>query len=188
MKSKAVVIAILAFFLFPFAAYSAITLDVNLEEMTERAKYVFSGVCTDKKLKTDEQTGREVYIFTFQVEKMIKGEPRDEFQLKTSKTLVDLRKVPVYETGEEVVLFLYGESEFGFSSPVGLAQGRFNVNTLSDGSKVVVNGRGNMGLFNGIEQDKANTMFRKYGAGKDVTSQECPIEYGSFLDMVEELK
>jgi hypothetical protein len=38
--------------------------------------------------------------------------------------------IPKFSVGQHVVVFLYGKSSAGFSSPVGLAQGRFAVGTM----------------------------------------------------------
>jgi len=42
-------------------------------------------------------------------------------------TLFHLAGVPTYHVGDEMVLFLSGESRAGFSSPIALGQGKFHV-------------------------------------------------------------
>jgi hypothetical protein len=44
--------------------------------------------------------------------------------------------VPRFRTGESVVVFLNGTSEAGFSSPVGLDQGRFVISDDAQGPQV----------------------------------------------------
>jgi len=48
--------------------------------------------------------------------------------------------VPTFTVGEEYVVFLAGVSSAGFSSPIGLGQGRFTVQQLPSG-EMVTNGR-----------------------------------------------
>ena len=50
-----------------------------------------------------------------------------------------------------MVLLLGPVSEYGLTSPVGLEQGRFRVSLDKKGQAVAVNGRGNQGLFNSVE-------------------------------------
>lgn len=48
--------------------------------------------------------------------------------------------VPKFKVGEEYVVFLAGVSSAGFSSPIGLSQGKFTV-LKSDAGTKVTNGR-----------------------------------------------
>ena len=54
---------------------------------------------------------------------------------------------PRYVEGEEVVLFLYGDSRAGFTSPVGLGQGKFSVVRDKHGQRLALNEHGNRGLL-----------------------------------------
>ena len=51
-----------------------------------------------------------------------------------------MQGVPKFVVGEEYVVFLAGVSSLGFSSPVGLTQGRFAVQQSAAGKKIS-NGR-----------------------------------------------
>jgi hypothetical protein len=55
-----------------------------------------------------------------------------------------------YRTGEEVLLFLNHQTTAGFTSPVGLEQGRFLVLSSPSGGVTVLNGAGNRGLSFGM--------------------------------------
>lgn len=57
-----------------------------------------------------------------------------------------------YKGAGEVVLFLNPVSQYGLTSPVGLEQGRFRVIRDEKGKRFVVNGRGNLGLFNRVTE------------------------------------
>lgn len=60
-----------------------------------------------------------------------------------------------YGKGEEVLLLLGPESQYGLRSPAGLEQGRFRVMRDAKGNVTVINGRGNAGLFNSAVQKRA---------------------------------
>jgi hypothetical protein len=162
---------------------------VNLAYLTDSARTVFSGVCTARDLHYDTILDREVYLYTFEVHKMIKGIPRRSITVKTSKALVDLGQIPVYEPGEEVVLFLTGKSRIGFQSPVGLGQGKFSVITAGDGTKSVMNQWGNRNLFRGMDGITRTDAFCRSPArkmlGRVLTVRSGPVDYGRFLDLVE---
>ena len=98
---------------------------MNLEDVITSAQYIFSGLCTGSERRYDAETGREVVFVQFTVTQMLKGEEVDEITFKMSKVAVDMGNVPTFTRGEEVILFLYGKSDVGFTSPVGLAQGTF---------------------------------------------------------------
>ncbi len=134
---------------------------------------------------------REVYIYTFCVNKMIKGPSRSHLSVKQSKMLVEMKQVPTYRTGDEVILFLSGESRWGFSSPVGLGQGKFSVRYLKDGSRQVRNENNNSNLFKGMDRKTYFDLFAKTSYQSrivDVLSQKSgPINYDLFIDVVEAL-
>ncbi len=161
---------------------------VNLAYLTDRARTVFSGICTGRDLHYDTILDREVYLYTFEVHKMIKGIPRRSITVKTSKALVDLGQIPVYEPGEEVVLFLTGKSRIGFQSPVGLGQGKFSVITAGDGTKSVMNQWGNRNLFRGMDDITRTDLFQLNPARASLAGvlsrQRGPVAYERFLDLV----
>ena len=162
---------------------------MNLEDVITSARYIFSGRCAGSESRYDAETGREVVFVQFTVAQMIKGEAVDEITFKMSKVAVDIGTVPTFTRGEEVILFLYGMSDVGFTSPVGLAQGTFSVLTSSTGEKVVVNGNNNSNLFQGID----TTKYAKRTAGSSFLSaldrvvphQSGPINYDTFITVVE---
>jgi hypothetical protein len=94
--------------------------------------------------------------------------------------------LPTYKVDEAVVLFLTGESQLGLSSPVGLLQGAFRVESDKQGQPVsVVNGVGNAGLMMGT--DSANPR-RKMAQGEGVDSSSTPkggpVSYSVFISTV----
>jgi hypothetical protein len=55
-----------------------------------------------------------------------------------------------YRKGQDVVLLLNPVTRYGLTSPAGMDQGRFLISRDAMGREVVVNGRGNAGLFRGL--------------------------------------
>ena len=190
-------VAVISFFclftgILPSPVIQAVVVrQINLAEMTGSARYIFSGVCINKEITYDEDIQREVYVFTFRVNQMIKGAPRNQFAVKTSKTLVEMKQVPVYKIGDEVVLFLYGESRSGFTSPVGLGQGKFSVRYLPGGERKVVNENNNLNLFKGMDKQEYTDMFIKSSYRNRVTGilkqKSGPVNYDIFLAITEAL-
>ena len=64
--------------------------------------------------------------------------------------------VPAFAEGDEYVVFLYGVSSAGFSSPVGLAQGQFVVRNTPNG-RMVSNGLD----FRRLLKDQKTASFAK---------------------------
>lgn len=171
------------------AASHPIVKQINLEEMTSIARIIFSGVCVDVASMCDDETGRDVVFFKFKVLKMIKGEQLDELTVKMSKVALDIGGAPTFELGEEVVLFLYGKSDYGFTSPVGLGQGKFQVKHSAAGEKTVVNGRNNLDLFKDVNKAKYMQKFAASNVSAEIDrviiQPSGPINYQTFLTLVE---
>lgn len=104
---------------------------MSLEEISKQAERIFEGECLSVKTGKDPQSGLAATWYVFRVIEPIQGEFDETFTLKQYGGVVDgetlLTPSARYETGERVILFLYGESRIGFSSAVGLTQGKFRV-------------------------------------------------------------
>jgi len=162
---------------------------MNLEDVVTSSRYIFAGRCAGSEIRHDAETGRQVVFVKFTVAQMIKGEEVDEITFKMSRVAVDMGNVPTFARGEEVILFLYGKSDVGFTSPVGLAQGTFSVLSSSTGEKVVVNGNNNSSLLQGIDTTKyaKRTTGPSFLAALDRVAphQSGPIDYQTFITLVE---
>ena len=92
--------------------------------------------------------------------------------------------VPRYRKGEEVVLFLTGESHLGLCSPLGLAQGVFRVHR-QDGLATLKNDCANRGLFSGM----TSKDFSGDASGElqQLRSLVGPIELQRFLHLCRSL-
>ena len=150
---------------------------VNLEEMTDRAATIFSGRCTDVRVVPDATLGTEVTLVTFEVDRAVKGElgPTHRIRVLGSGERSGIAGMPRFEPGEEVVLFLYGESRLGLSSPVGLGQGKFVVGADKQGRRLALRELGGEMLFDGV------------APGLRATEREEALDPDALLDLVEGL-
>ncbi len=120
---------------------------VSLEQLSTRATLIFYGEVLNNKVKQDEKSGQIVTFTEFKVIDLIKGNTGQTHTikqiggfLKNSNTTLRIHGVPKFQVGNNYVVFLPTKSTLGFSSPLGLHQGRFSVLTIN-GEQVISNGR-----------------------------------------------
>ena len=120
-----------------------------LGDMAGRAGRIFVGQCTGRMASQDEGTGLPITIYTFAVTEPIKGVGRGPTTFRVPGTPKNplVTGMPVFEVGERAVVLLYPESPAGFSTAMGLGQGRFRIVLGPRGSQMAVNDRGNGRLF-----------------------------------------
>jgi hypothetical protein len=119
---------------------------VPLDEMVDTAAIAFHGRVTGNRSERDSLLNVVVTYTTFEVTDVLKGNVGKQHTIKQiGGVLPDgsegyrVHGVPRFAVGEEVVVYLAGVSQWGFSSPIGLQQGQFTV-TQSEAGKVVSNG------------------------------------------------
>ncbi|HWQ35966.1 MAG TPA: hypothetical protein VNQ79_24195 [Blastocatellia bacterium] len=97
--------------------------------------------------------------------------------------------LPKYMVGEEVVLFLYPESRYGFTSPVGEGQGKFLVsNDLRTGRRALMNERGNQLLFEPLKTEKAMSRLKLSAAERTMIAQSNgAADFDAFRSLVRKL-
>lgn len=138
-----------AFFFWLAASGSAAAhtvLPVDLDTMIATAAVAFEGTCTGNRSERDTGSNLVVTYTTFSVRDALKGQVGQTYEIKQIggdlpgglKYHVD--GMPHFQVGQDYVVFLNGVSAAGFSSPVGLEQGRFTVTAGSTGAEVA-NGR-----------------------------------------------
>jgi hypothetical protein len=129
------------------AAHATTVLPLYLDEIIARAAVAFQGTCVDNRSGRDPQTGLVATFTTFEVHDVLKGDVSASYTIKQiggqapgEALRMRVQGVPTFTVGEEYVVFLAGVSSAGFSSPVGLGQGRFSVIPEAGGARVS-NGR-----------------------------------------------
>ena len=123
-------------------------LPVSPQRMSAVAESIFHGRVIDNTVKLDLVSGRVATFTTFRVLEAIKGEIGDTHIIKQiggdlpgSSVRLVIHGVPRFETGAEYVVFMPAPSSLGFASPIGLSQGKFDIQRLN-GEAVIINGRG----------------------------------------------
>jgi hypothetical protein len=124
-------------------AGAASTLPLYLDEMADSAAVAFEGRCLANRTEVDVATGLVVTYTTFEVRDALKGALAGTHEIKQVGGEVPgggpqfrVMGVPRFEVGEDYVVFLAGVSTAGFSSPMGLSQGRFKVEAKGAARKV----------------------------------------------------
>jgi len=128
----------LAIALIAGSAHATTLTPMTLEEITGEAARVVHGTVTQVTSARDGGGVAATWV-TLAVATTLKGARESTITFKQAgspEPLADGQAVffdgfPRYQVGEEVVLFLRGESRFGFTSPVGLGQGAYRVDRKS---------------------------------------------------------
>jgi hypothetical protein len=136
---------LLAWAALAFPAQAASILPLYLDDIVADAAVAFQGTCTDSRSELDAQTGFVVTYTTFDVSDVLKGSVGSTHTIKqvggrVGNRIFRMEGTPVFTVGADYVVFLYGVSSAGFSSPVGLAQGQFTIRPGAQGAELS-NGR-----------------------------------------------
>ncbi|HUR60317.1 MAG TPA: hypothetical protein VM029_21520 [Opitutaceae bacterium] len=130
-----------------FQAPAASVLPLYLDEMIDTATTAFEGRVTGNRTERDPATKLVVTYTTFEVLDPLKGAVGATHEIKQIGGVLPgeglayrVNGGPTFTVGEEYVVFLAGKSAVGFSSPIGLGQGKFGVNADARGRRVA-NGR-----------------------------------------------
>lgn len=144
-------------------------LPLYLDEIVNDAAIAFQGKSLENHSERDPQTNSIVTYSTFEVQEVLKGEVGATHTIKQigGKLHGEINQttgVPTFTVGESYILFLYGVSASGFSSPVGLGQGKFNIIPVSTGFHVT-NGRDfkemTLGIPDHLVPPSAQTKMRE---------------------------
>ena len=166
---------------------------LTLEQMVERAEVVFVGRCLTSTSQEDPQFRRTVTVTEFEVVEPLKGRLGETHVVKQYGSIGEgtshrIAGMPTYTPGEDVILFLYGESQYGLTSPVGISQGKFTIvgDEESSSPPTIVNSINNNGLLAGLD----GHMFMNAGRIDEpkrkaiqrlVRVNRGPIPYEDFL-------
>lgn len=127
--------------------FATSVLPVSLEQLSTRAALIFYGTVISNQVEKDSPSGQIVTLTEFEVIDLIKGDTESRHTikqlggyLKDADIMFKIPGVPEFQIGNQYVIFLPEKSSLGFSSPIGLHQGSFSVQTI-DGEKIISNGR-----------------------------------------------
>jgi hypothetical protein len=136
-----------------FAQRAALTVSSPLDRLAREAQLIVRGRVTSTRVEPHPHlTNLTTLVVTLSVEETLKGPARRTMEFRQYIwDISDQRNAAGYTKGEELLLMLGPVSQYGLTSPVGLEQGRFRV-VREKGQATAVNGRGNLGLFQSVEQ------------------------------------
>lgn len=147
MKFQAIIFTIILNIFSVSTASATSLLPLSLEQLSTRATLIFYGTVISNEVIKDEKSGRIATFTNFSINELIKGEAGSTHMIKqiggyhaSSKTRLLIHGVPEFLTGKDYVIFLPEKSTLGFSSPLGLHQGRFTITTV-DNETIVSNGQ-----------------------------------------------
>lgn len=172
----------------------AISRHVNLNELTAGAGRIVHGRIAEVRRGVHPDYSHIAVTFvTLDVVETLKGAAagRITFMQFAGATQGQAHNyhLPKYMVGEEVVLFLYPESRYGFTSPVGEGQGKFLVsNDLRTGRRALMNERGNQLLFEPLKTEKAMSRLKLSAAERTMIAQSNgAADFDAFRSLVRKL-
>jgi hypothetical protein len=166
--------------LLPFQHLDATTVRVlSLEEMVQSADRIFVGQCIAVESRRDEYNLPATYV-TFQVLDPVKGYLAKTVMIKligsSGPGALKIADLPTFQEKETVLLFLYPTSRYGFTSPVGLQQGKWNVVKTSSGKQLLKRSfAGNPG-FKGSRQ----TLY-------GLSTKDGLLDYSGFVSLLKKM-
>jgi hypothetical protein len=134
------------------------TIPMNLERLITDAGMIFSGRVVDVQTGTrDPQTNLIVTYVTFEVQENFYGTPSQRVTVKQYGGEADglafyPAGMPRYRVGEEVLMMMYGSSDIGMQSPVGMEQGKFTMKVDERSrTRMLQRAYGSQSLFKGLK-------------------------------------
>lgn len=159
---------------------------VNIREMVDISGTIFYGRCLSA-VDSVNESRLSVRTYRFLVLDGLKnatdGQIVEFRQVASAGRGVTIPGLPQFRKGQELLLFLHGESKSGFTSPVGLQQGVFHAQKLENGETGFTNGYGNRNL------DHQLTVQAQQDAGLQPTEvqairDDSPVPLSVLRDVV----
>lgn len=132
-------------YLIALPAQAMSVLPMYLDEIVNYSAIAFQGKVLENHSEREFKTGSIVTYTTFEVQDVLKGEVGAVHTIKQiggslPGEIHQALLVPTFKVGQGYIVFLAGISDAGFSSPIGLDQGKFDIVKDSKGINVS-NGR-----------------------------------------------
>lgn len=167
------------------AQRGAITSPRNLAQLTARAATIVQGRIISVSVEPHPlYTSLNSVVVTVAVDDTLKGTAQKSL---TFRQFIwdprDRTEHAGYREGEEIVLFLNRKTELGFTSPVGLGQGRFHVFQDPSGRQRVASESQSRTLFDGMQNSV--TLSRLSAHARQVVT--APTQQPLTLDVLKEI-
>jgi hypothetical protein len=155
LPCRVVVLSLIILLFFVASAFSqsgASTAPADLDQLVQGAQNIVRGQILSATIEPHPQfPNLQTVVITLSVTKVLKGSAGSTLTFRQFEwDSRDASSLAGYKSAGEVLLFLNPVSQYGLTSTVGLEQGRFRVLPDGKGNRYVVNGRGNLGLFNQV--------------------------------------
>ncbi len=203
MIRRSVVVLMLLLAAMGARAQEMLTRQVGLAEITDRSAFILHGrileCVQERHAQYPNITVRKV---TMRVLASMRGVPPERVftfrEYVESPRMRHLGKTEAvgrskvldrtYRPGEEVVLFLHGESKYGLTSSVGAKQGTFRVSRNRAGQAWAANGVNNAGLFQDVSVAAQQSGLKLSAAEQALVAKNTgPAEFKTFLSLVSRL-
>ncbi|MDX9755237.1 MAG: hypothetical protein RBU29_14825 [bacterium] len=130
---------------------------LSLPQLSQGAGIIFEGECVAIRTGQDAESGFIATWYTFNVLECLKGKTGETVTIKqyggSDGKITVHAPITSYQVGERVILFLYAQSKIGFTSCVGISQGKFAVREFEDREgRFVTNGMPAKVLFEGLDR------------------------------------
>lgn len=144
-RSIRALLILTAILLVPHMSHASTIIPAGLTKMSQKAGKIFYGRCVDARVVQDER-GFTSTLVTYEVLRGVKGTSSPMVTFKVFGVATDestdqpstLVGITRFYPGKEDILFLYEESPWGFTSPIGLWQGDFSVIQTEEGPRLSV--------------------------------------------------
>jgi hypothetical protein len=139
------------------AQRGAMTVPRNLDQLVDRSAVIIRGSVVSAQVEKHPQfRNLDTVLVTLRVRETLKGDATGQYAFR--QYIWDARDrldAAGYRKGQEMLLLLLAPNRHGLSSPAGLDQGRFRITHDRSGRELAMNGRANLRLFEGLQEESA---------------------------------
>ncbi len=161
----------------------------NLAELTEQAQTIVVGRVVSARVEPHPQfKNLQTVLVSVAVSDTLKG---SSVQTLTFRQYIwdprDIDHKAGYARGQELLLFLNAENQYGLTSPAGLDQGRFAILRISSGKASAVNGHDNRNLFAGMAEIATTARMSARSRSLLITPAAGPVLLDDLRGAIREL-
>lgn len=114
--------------------HAAVLRILSLDQMSDQSSAVVHGTVTASRMEWNSTHTSIVTIYTVKANRYLKGGFGDTFEItqmggKVGNLVLNVPGVPTFQTGEEVVLFVWTDDVYHLNQAIGFEQGVFRVRT-----------------------------------------------------------
>jgi hypothetical protein len=163
---------------------------IDLPYLAQQAAIIVQGRVVEVRYEGHPDYPHIPTVFvTLQVERMLRGNPSERFSFRQYLPGLPGRTGKrEYAVGQRLLLFMPRESNYGMSSPIARAQGRFSILRDRQGNEWVANGYDNAGLFRNVPEAAVKAGASLSPAQLRVAhTQRGPVPLEDFVELVRSL-